>query len=59
MIQSAKLMVELGADVDARAKHGVSPFQLAVWQNHLDVCKWLVRVVHGCFLFFCFHHITS
>ena len=28
--------------MDARAKHGVSPFQLAVWQNHLSICKWLV-----------------
>jgi len=29
--------------VDARAKHGVSPFMLAVWQNNLDICVWLVR----------------
>jgi ankyrin repeat protein len=59
MLQSAKLMVELGADVDARAKHDVSPFQLAVWQNHLDVCKWLVRVVHVVsFLFLPHHRLT-
>jgi ankyrin repeat protein len=42
-IQAAQLLVELGADVDVRAKHGVSPFQLAVWQKHLDICRWLVR----------------
>jgi ankyrin repeat protein len=45
-LETAKLLVELGADVDARAKHDVSPFQLAVWQNHMDVCRWLVRVLH-------------
>jgi hypothetical protein len=39
----AKRLVELGAEIDARAKHSVSPFQLAVWQCHLDVAKWLVR----------------
>jgi len=32
-----------GANVNARAKHGVSPYQLAVWQNHLEICQWLVR----------------
>lgn len=43
-LDAAQLLVQLGAKVDARAKHGVSPFQLAVWQNNLDVCRWLVRV---------------
>lgn len=43
LLQAARLLVELGATVDARAKHGVSPFQLAVWQNHLDICKYLVE----------------
>ena len=36
------LIEECGADADVRAKHGVSPFQLSVWQNHLMVCKYLV-----------------
>lgn len=45
-LEAAKLLVELGADVNARAKHGVSPFQLAVWQNNLDICRWLVEE-HG------------
>jgi Ankyrin repeats (3 copies)/DnaJ domain len=39
---AVKLLVDLRASVDARAKSGVSPFQLAVWQNHLEICKFLV-----------------
>lgn len=42
-LEAAQLLVELGANVDIRAKHGVSPFQLAVWQNNLEICRWLVR----------------
>ena len=42
-LQASRLLVELGAKVDARAKHGVSPFQLAVWQNKLDICRYLVE----------------
>ena len=42
-LQASRRLVELGATVDARAKHGVSPFQLAVWQNHLDICRYLVE----------------
>ena len=43
-LDMARLLVErYGATADARAKHGVTPFQLAVWQNHLDICQWLVN----------------
>lgn len=42
-LDAAKLLVSLGAKVDERAKHGVSPFQLAIWQNHLNICEWLVE----------------
>ena len=42
-LEVARVLVELGATVDARAKHGVSPFQLAVWQNHLQICRYLVE----------------
>ena len=42
-LEATKLLVELGAEKDARAKQGVSPFQLAVWQNHLTICQWLVE----------------
>ena len=39
-----KVLVEVyGANIHARAKHGVTPFQLAIWQNRLDVCKYLVN----------------
>jgi ankyrin repeat protein len=42
-LATARLLVELGAAVDAKAKYGVSPFQLAVWQNHLHICRYLVE----------------
>ena len=32
-----------GADPHAKAKHGVTPFQLAVFQNQLELCRWLVN----------------
>ena len=31
------------ADPDHQASHAVTPFQLAVWQNHLDVARYLVE----------------
>lgn len=37
------LIEEYNADVFFKAKHGVTPFQLAVWQNQLEVCKYLVN----------------
>ena len=36
------LVEEYDADVSFKAKHGVTPFQLAIWQNQLEVCKYLV-----------------
>lgn len=42
-LEAARLLIARGADVDARAKHGVSPFQLAVWQNHLPICRYFVE----------------
>jgi ankyrin repeat protein len=43
-IEAARCLVEEhGADANAIAKHGVTPFQLAVWRNHLEICQWLVR----------------
>ena len=43
-IETAKWLVhQAGANVRARAKHGVTPFQMAVWQNRLDICQWLVE----------------
>ena len=41
-LEASQYLVKLGANVNAKAKHGVSPFQLAVWQNHLPICVWLV-----------------
>lgn len=41
-IDAGKWLVQNGAQVDLRAKQGVTPFQLAVWQNRLEVCQWLV-----------------
>lgn len=38
-----RLLVErFGANADARAKHGVTPLQLAVWQGHLAIAQYLV-----------------
>lgn len=38
------LVEEHGANVNPlEAHHGVSPFQLAVWRNHLEICQWLVN----------------
>ena len=37
------LVEEYGANTHARAKHGVTPFQLAVWQNRLEICKYLTE----------------
>jgi Ankyrin repeats (3 copies)/DnaJ domain/Ankyrin repeats (many copies) len=46
-LDAARWLVEVaGADVNAKAKHGVTPFQLAVWQNQLSICQWLVGT-HG------------
>lgn len=37
------LLEEVGVDVEPRARHGVTPFQLAVWQNRLHVVRYLVE----------------
>jgi hypothetical protein len=43
-LEAARCLVEEhGADANAIAKHGVTPFQLAVWRNNLEICQWLVR----------------
>jgi curved DNA-binding protein CbpA len=41
-LEAAQWLVAHGAHPNARAKHGVTPFQLAVWQNRLEICQWLV-----------------
>uniref|UniRef100_A0A7S3PYF9 J domain-containing protein n=1 Tax=Chaetoceros debilis TaxID=122233 RepID=A0A7S3PYF9_9STRA len=35
------LVKKYNADVNIRAKHGVTPFQLAIWQNQLHICTYL------------------
>jgi len=42
-LEASKCLVTFGANVNVEGKHKVSPFQLAVWQNHLHICKWLVE----------------
>ena len=44
-LEAVKWLCEHGAVPTMKAKQGVTPFQLAVWQNHLDVCQYLVQ--HG------------
>jgi ankyrin repeat protein len=46
-LETVRWLVETGgANPDARAKHAVSPFQLAVWQNRFEICQWLVEDCH-------------
>ena len=41
-LEATKWLIEVAhANVYARAKHGVTPFQLSVWQNHLPICRYL------------------
>ena len=37
------LVEQCQAETNPKAKHGVTPFQLAVWQNQLPTCKYLVN----------------
>jgi ankyrin repeat protein len=37
------LVEEADAKANTRAKHGVTPFQLAVWQNQLKICQYMVE----------------
>ncbi len=37
------LIEKYGANPATKAKQGVTPFQLAVWQNRFDVCRYLVE----------------
>jgi hypothetical protein len=44
---TARVLVhEFGADPNASAKSGVTPFQLACWRNQLDIAQWLVHDCH-------------
>lgn len=36
------LIKDMGSDADALARDEVTPFQLAVWQNHLPTCQFFV-----------------
>ena len=42
-LQAAQWLAANGAIVDAKAKHSVTPLQLAVWQNQFTVVRWLVE----------------
>ena len=43
-LEAAQCLVHThGADPNPTARQGVTPFQLAVWQNQLPVCRWLVQ----------------
>mmetsp|Transcript_61324 Transcript_61324/g.150095 ORF Transcript_61324/g.150095 Transcript_61324/m.150095 type:complete len:558 (-) Transcript_61324:149-1822(-) len=47
-IETVKVLYEeFHADPDSRALDNVSPFQLAVWQNQLDTCQYLVDECNG------------
>ncbi len=41
-LEAVRWLVEVGgASIGVVAKQGVTPFQLAVWQNRLDICMFL------------------
>jgi DnaJ-domain-containing protein 1 len=43
-LEATRFLIEEGkADINPQAKHGVTPFQLAVWQNQLETCQYLVQ----------------
>jgi hypothetical protein len=43
-LEAAKYLIQVhSANVHVKDHKGVSPFQLAVWQNHLDMCRFLVE----------------
>jgi Ankyrin repeats (3 copies) len=42
-IQAAACLLNMGADAQAMAKHGVTPFQLALFQNQRAFAQWLVE----------------
>ena len=47
-IETVKVLYEeFHADPDSRALDNVSPFQLAVWQNQLETCQYLVNECNG------------
>ena len=42
-LETVKVLIETYyANPNAKARQGVTPFQLAIWQNHLNVCMYLV-----------------
>jgi ankyrin repeat protein len=42
-VQAAACLLNMGADGQAMAKHGVTPFQLALFQNQRAFARWLVQ----------------
>ena len=38
-----KLVEEYGADADVKARHSVTPLQLAVWQSRVSIARYLVE----------------
>lgn len=43
-LEMTKILIEkYHANPFTKAKQGVTPFQLAIWQNRLDVCQYLVN----------------
>lgn len=43
-LKATRFLVEVcKAEVNPLAKHGVTPFQLAVWQNQIETCQYLVK----------------
>ena len=46
-LQIVQVLIEsYSANPQSLTKEGVTPFQLAVWQNHLHICKYLVHTCH-------------
>ena len=41
-IDDIKMLLALGANVNARLRHGLSPLHYAIWQNYIEAAKLLI-----------------